>query len=194
MTPDSAAEPAGVWDVIRATTPPPDGRVFQRKWNWSAVPPMPAPPPWIVQLPLLGLRFWPPAGVAFPMSPELQPEAESSVHITRAVLDVKLPTVVTLAATMSSPSAAPGEVKAAWPLASVTTVPDSPASGPLVTEKLTVALGSPAPLPSRSVAVSVTGCPVNCVAVAGPRLSVACPVPVAPMACHWIDSLCFGGQ
>ena len=57
----------------------------------------------------------------------------------------KTPTVVTLATTTSSPSPAPGTEKDAWPLASVTALPDRPASGPLVTVKLTTALRQAVP-------------------------------------------------
>ncbi len=107
MTPVSAGELPDACEMMRAPTPPPDASVFQRKWNWSAVPLMPLPPPWIVQVPLPGSRTWPPAGVALPMSPEVQPDAESSVHVTRVEVAWKLPTVVTLAVTRSSPSPAP---------------------------------------------------------------------------------------
>ena len=132
------------------------------------------PLPLTVQRAAAGSNDWLPARAGFPTSAEFQCAAESSVHITRAWLDWKLPTVVTLATTTSSPSPAPGKEYAAWPLALVTAAAGQcPASGPLVTVKFTVACGSPAPLPSSSVAVSVTGFPVNCVIVAGPRLSVA---------------------
>src|SRR5262249_9468079 len=153
-------------EVTWAPIPAADGSGCQTKWNWSEVLPAPAPPPPRVQVPVFGSNDWLPAGSAPPMAAEVQLAGEASVHLTR---DGKAPTVVTLATTTSSPSPDPGKVKEAWPFTSVTAEPVSPASGPLFTAKLTVALGSPVPPPSSSVAVSVTCWPVTCVTVAGPR-------------------------
>ena len=59
-----------------------------------------------------------------------------------------------------------------------------PALGPLRTLKAMVALASPAPLPSSSVAVSVTAWPANLVTVAGPNDRVAVLAPLEPMGRH----------
>src|ERR1700694_2979387 len=103
MTPPWAEELVLVCDVTWALTPPRPDNVSHRKWNWSAVPLMPLPPPWIAQVPLPASNDWLPAGVGLPMSEEFQPAGESFVHITRAELDWKVPTVVTVATTTSSP-------------------------------------------------------------------------------------------
>src|ERR1700737_2653819 len=104
MTPALAIELVLVCEVMWAATPPPADTVCDRKWNWSAVPAISFPPPLIVHVPVVVASDSLPAGVALPTSAELHPAEESSVHITRTGLDWKLPTVVTLAATTSSPS------------------------------------------------------------------------------------------
>src|SRR3989440_5632861 len=60
--------------IIRALTLPWAASVCETKGNWSAVPQMSLPPPWIVQVP--PLRDWLPAGKGYPISPQLQPPVQ----------------------------------------------------------------------------------------------------------------------
>src|SRR2546429_8837288 len=60
--------------MSRALTLPLAASACETKWNWSAVPQMSLPPPWIVQV--RPLRDWLPAGYGYPISPQLQPPVQ----------------------------------------------------------------------------------------------------------------------
>src|SRR2546421_6995757 len=120
----------------------------------------------------------------------------SKSQLTVPVLEEKLPpeALVTVACTASFPSDVPLYVKAALPLASVVTVPVTPALGPVRTLKSTPTLGSGEPPASSTVEVTMAVEPKPCVWLAG--LSVieppSVPIPAPPIARHCSDS--FGLQ
>src|SRR5215472_12585942 len=80
ITPALAHPSVFVWEVTRALTLPSPGRFVPAKWNWSDVPQMSPPAPWIVHVPLLS--DWVPAGVGLPMSAQLHPLGQAAGVMT----------------------------------------------------------------------------------------------------------------
>src|SRR2546421_9713024 len=74
ITPALAQPVVWVCETARALTLPLAASACETKWNWSEVPQMSLPPPWIVQVP--PLRDWLPARAGFPISPQFQPRAQ----------------------------------------------------------------------------------------------------------------------
>ena len=142
MTPAWADGPLALCDVTWAETPPPVTDC-EAKWNWSDVPPRPVPLPPTVHVPVPESNDWLPASAGFPMSAELQLRRRSVCPHHPGLVGLERCHRGDAGHTTSSPSPAPGTENDAWPLASVTALPDRPTSGPLVTVKLTTALGSP---------------------------------------------------
>src|SRR5512140_1393022 len=146
---------------------------------------MSRPEPEIVHTPLLSESL--PVMGGDPMSRPVQPGVDVP-HGTLVWFDPKLPIVATLAATTSMPATVLPYVKDARPVASVTALPVTPAFGPAMTLKPTVAFGTTAPPPSWRSAVSVTWPPTGCPEEAGPSVSVAVSDPGDPIGRHWIAS------
>src|SRR5258708_7048012 len=108
MTPALAHGLVLVCEVTRALMPPSPASGRGTSWTWSAVPGMSLPAPWMVHVPPRDDVL--PASAGMPTSAQVhaggQPPAVTHApapHTTQDRLDEKVPSVCTLATTVSPP-------------------------------------------------------------------------------------------